>query len=120
MDIMSSNLFPILLSAVAAVLGALANWLFKKAALQVMEVPLYKNFALGLGLVSFMAVLVLFMLAFRSGGKLLVIYPTYATTYIWALLLAKYFDREVISATQVAGIAAVMLGVALIGVGAKA
>lgn len=117
---MRASLFPILLASIAALLGAAANWCFKRSALQFVETPIYKNLALGLGLLAFTAVLVLFTLAYRSGGKLLVIYPAYATTYIWALLIAKFVDHEAISTAQVAGILAIMIGVTLIGVGAKA
>ena len=117
---MQNSLFPIVLSCFAAVLGASANLLFKRAALLVSEVPLYKNWQLFVGLASFSMVLALFMIAFRSGGKLMTVYPAYATTYAWALVFAIFIERESVSTLQVAGIVAIIAGVALIGFGARA
>jgi drug/metabolite transporter (DMT)-like permease len=111
---------PVFISCIAAVFGAIANWLFKRAALQFVEVPIWKNWQLALGLLSFTLVLGLFMFAFRSGGRLMTVYPAYATTYVWALVIAHLVDGESISLVQIGGILAVIAGVAAIGIGAKA
>ena len=112
---MKSQLLPILIISVASFFGAAANILFKKASAQVLEVPVYQNWALLLGLVLFSLVLVMFLTAFRWGGETIVVYPTYATTYIWIVFLSYKFDGASISKIQMLGIAFVMLGVSLIG-----
>jgi drug/metabolite transporter (DMT)-like permease len=105
---------------IAAVLGAAANWLYKKAALRFFEIPVWKNLPFFLGILCFVLVLVLFIAAFRNGGRLLVVYPAYATTYIWALVLASVVEREPISPWQIGGILSIILGVCMIGLGARA
>lgn len=117
---MRESLLPIVLSSIAAVFGAVANWLFKKAAVHFVEVPVWKNWQLFSGLICFTLVLALFMWAFRSGGKLLTVYPAYATTYAWAIAIAFFIEGESVSLAQLAGIFAIIAGVALIGVGARA
>jgi drug/metabolite transporter (DMT)-like permease len=115
-----SFVVPLLLSLFAAVLGAAANLLYKRAAQELFSVPLWKNTNLIFGLICFFLVLVLFISAFRAGGKLMLVYPAYATTYIWALVFSIKFEREAVSPWQIAGIVAIMTGVALIGWGARA
>ncbi|MGZ3742826.1 MAG: hypothetical protein ACXWRE_04115 [Pseudobdellovibrionaceae bacterium] len=115
----STIIVPVSLSLIAAAFGAIANLLYKKAAVRIFEVPLWQNGFLWLGLVLFTLVLVLFITAFRLGGNLMVVYPTYATTYIWALFLASKFSDEVISSWQYLGVGLIGLGVSLIGLGAQ-
>lgn len=114
---MKSQWLPLALTLIAAISGAGANLLFKRASSQIVEVPIYQNYALFSGLTLFTLVLVLFLTAFRMGGETLVIYPTYATTYIWILILGRYFDQTEISRLQALGILLIILGVSLIGSG---
>lgn len=106
--------FPVVLGLVAALAGAFANWFYKHGARRLGEVPLHHNWQIAAGLISFAAVLVLLLWAFRSGGRLLVVYPVYATTYIWVVLIAVYLDAEPWSGWQLLGIGLIMLGVALV------
>ena len=78
---------------------------------------LVKNYYILGGLVSFTAVLVLFIIAFRMGGRMFVVYPVYATTYIWGGLLAYYLIKEPIGIWQLVGTALIMLGVSAISLG---
>lgn len=116
---MASQLIPIVLSLIAAVFGAIANWLYRRAALQLSEVSIWKNFSFMAGLFFFVLVLVLLMTAFRLGGRMMVVYPVYSTTYVWALLLALFVDHEKIVWPQYIGISLIVAGVSLIGWGAK-
>ncbi|WP_413289695.1 hypothetical protein [Bdellovibrio sp. HCB337] len=115
----SQVLLPLSLSLVAAVCGAAANLFYKKAATRFLEVPVWQNGPLFLGLLCFTLVLVLFISAFRMGGELLVVYPAYATTYIWALVFAAKFGDESISLWQYVGVGFIMLGVSFVGFGAQ-
>jgi hypothetical protein len=109
-----SQLYPIILSLIAAILGALAQYFYKIGALKLTEIPLYKNFYLLGGMISFFWVLLLFIFAFRLGGRMFVIYPVYATTYIWGGLIAYYWAQEPINSWQIAGVGLIMSGVSLI------
>lgn len=105
---------PILFILVAAIFGAAAQYFFKQGSLRLMEVFILKNYYLIAGLVSFWIVLALIILSFRYGGKMMVVYPTYGTTYIWGLLIAHYIDKEVITPVQIAGIFVIIFGIALV------
>lgn len=113
----SSQLVPILLSLLAALAGAFANWFYKTGANKMSELAWYKNWYIGAGLLSFTSVLILFIIAFRFGGRLLVVYPVYATTYIWVGLIGVYFYQEPWALRQVAGIGLIILGVSLVAGG---
>ena len=80
-------------------------------------VPLFRNWALFSGMALFCVVMVLFVVAFRLGGRLSVVYPVYATTFIWGTLLAVGVDKEPFHWVQVAGIGAILIGVTLVAVG---
>ena len=113
---MESQIYPILLSLIAAILGALAQYFFKMGALKLTDIPIYKNYYLMGGLISFFWVLVLFIFAFRLGGRMFVVYPAYATTYIWGGLIAFYWAQEPINSWQLGGVGLIIIGVSLISV----
>lgn len=108
---------PILLNLLAAVLGAVGQYLYKLGGNRLSTEPLYRNWPLFTGMVLFCAVMVLFVIAFRLGGKLSVVYPVYATTFIWGTLLAVGIDKEPFHWIQTCGIAAILLGVGLVAWG---
>lgn len=110
----NNQIIPIFLILVAAVFGAAAQYFFKQGSVRLLEVFILKNYYLIAGLVSFWIVLGLILLSFRFGGKMMVVYPTYGTTYIWGLLIAHYIDKEVINPVQVAGIFVIILGIGLV------
>lgn len=110
----NNQTIPILLILVAALFGAAAQYFFKQGSVKLLEVFVLKNYYLIAGLLSFWVVLALIMLSFRLGGKMMVVYPTYGTTYIWGLLIAHYFDKEVITPVQIAGIFVIILGIGLV------
>jgi len=114
---MEKQTLPIIYSLIAAVLGAGAQYFYKVGAKNIFEISLFKNWAIWMGLISFTLVLVLFIAAFRNGGRLFVIYPVYATTYIWGGLIAYHIEKESISNWQYVGVALIMLGVGVISVG---
>jgi uncharacterized integral membrane protein len=116
---MKSQLLLIFLILIAFICGASANLFFKKASSQILEVPVYQNTSLFVGLSLFTLVLILFILAFRFGGETTVIYPAYATTYIWVAYLSYKIDGIEISHMQIWGMFFVILGVSLVGMGFK-
>jgi uncharacterized membrane protein len=67
------------------------------------------------GVACYAGVMVLFVAAFRKGGALTVLYPVYATTFIWAALLALLLHGTPIRPANVAGMALLVAGMYLMG-----
>lgn len=113
----SSQFIPILLNLVAALFGAVGQYLYKWGGQRIGQIELWKNWQLFLGMALFCGVMVMFVLGFKAGGRLSVTYPVYATTFIWGFLLAVLVDREPWSPMQLTGIAVILAGVVLVAVG---
>ena len=69
----------------------------------------------GILLYAIAAAIVLF--AFRI-GQVSVLYPLFATSYIWVSLLSSYFFNESVGAIKLLGISLIIAGVAFIGIDA--
>jgi len=59
--------------------------------------------------------MVLFVAAFRRGGKLTVLYPIHASTFVWAAFIALYADGTPIRPLNVLGMTLLVLGMFLMG-----
>ncbi len=59
--------------------------------------------------------MVLFVAAFKRGGSLTVLYPVYATTFIWAALIALLAYDEPIKLVNVLGMALLIGGMYFMG-----
>lgn len=107
---------PILWVAFAAILGALGQFLFKHATqtrtgfLSIMISP----HAI-LGFACYLTVMALFVHAFRRGGTVTVLYPIYASTFIWAAVLAWLFYQVPIRPVHAAGMVLLVSGMLLMG-----
>ena len=101
----------------AALLGALGQYLYKSGAdLATGTVSSYvANPRLLGGVICYVAVMVLFVAAFKKGGSLTVLYPIYATTFIWAALLALLVYETPIKTVNVAGMGLLVIGIYLMG-----
>jgi drug/metabolite transporter (DMT)-like permease len=110
----ASQTLPIMLNLIAAVLGAVGQWFYKIGGKQLGIIPIFKNWQLFIGMVLFCIVMVLFVYAFKLGGRLSVVYPVYATTFVWGMLIAINLDHEPWAWSQVMGVAFVVLGVSVI------
>ena len=101
----------------AALLGALGQYLYKSGAdLATGTVASYiVNPRLLGGVICYIAVMVLFVAAFKKGGSLTVLYPIYATTFIWAALLALLVYETPIKAVNIAGMGLLVIGMYLMG-----
>ncbi len=107
----------IVMFLVAAVLGALGQYLYKSgadAADGSLQSYLLNVRLLG-GVVCYVAVMVLFVAAFKRGGALSVLYPLYASTFIWAAVLALLAYGTPIRPVNIAGMALLVLGMCLMG-----
>ena len=110
----NSQTLPIIFNLIAAIFGAVGQWLYKMGAGQMKTIPLYKNWPLFVGVISFCVVMGLFVAGFRAGGKLSVTYPVYATTFLWGMLIAVQIEKETWSWIQLVGVSFIVVGVSLI------
>jgi multidrug transporter EmrE-like cation transporter len=65
----------------------------------------------------YLAVMALFTHAFRQGGSVTVLYPVYATTFIWAAVFGMLFYGQPIRPIHLLGMALLLAGMYCMGVG---
>lgn len=116
----NSNATPlasILMFLAAAAIGALGQFLYKSGAEKATQGwPSYLfNWRLMGGGACYVAVMVLFVAAFKKGGSLTVLYPLYATTFIWAAIIALSAHGVPIKAINVVGMLLLIAGMYLMG-----
>jgi drug/metabolite transporter (DMT)-like permease len=114
----ASQTIPILLNLLAAIVGASGQYLYKLGGTRLGQIPLWRNWQLFSGVALFCVVMGLFVAGFKLGGRLSVVYPMYATTFLWGTALAVLVDKEPWSWLQLLGVAIVVAGVALVAVAA--
>ena len=102
---------------VAALLGAVGQYLYKSGADAAGGgwLSYVANPRLVGGVVCYIAVMVLFVVAFKRGGSLTVLYPIYASTFIWAALIAWRAYDTPITLTNVMGMGLLIAGMFLLG-----
>lgn len=113
----NAPLISVVMFAIAALLGAVGQYLYKAgAATATGGIGSYLlNARLLGGVVCYIAVMVLFVAAFKRGGALTVLYPIYASTFIWAAVIAYFADGAPIRAIHVGGFALLIGGMYLLG-----
>ena len=107
----------ILCVLIASVLGAAGQFLFKAASgqtragiLSVLKSP----WAIA-GMLCYVTVMLLFTHAFRKGGTVTVLYPIYASTFIWAAVMALLLYGDPIKPIHVLGMVLLVGGMFLMG-----
>jgi drug/metabolite transporter superfamily protein YnfA len=114
---MKTDLMSIALFAIAALLGAIGQFLYKAGA-EKAHSSLWSyaiNPRILTGVVCYIAVMVLFVAAFRRGGSPAVLYPVYASTFIWAALIAQVVHKTQITQLNILGMVCLVLGMLLMG-----
>ncbi len=114
---MNTPLDSILCFLVAALFGAVGQFLYKSGAERTGATlsSYLLNWRLLGGVACYVAVMVLFVAAFKRGGALAVLYPIYATTFIWAALIAWAAYGEPIRPVNVMGMTLLVTGMYLMG-----
>jgi drug/metabolite transporter (DMT)-like permease len=101
----------------ASVLGAAGQFLYKAGADRtrgtVQSYLLNSRILLGAG--CYIAVMVLFVAAFKQKASPSALYPLYATTFVWAALIEHALYGRAISIANVAGMALLVGGMYLLG-----
>ena len=102
---------------IASFLGALGQYLYKSGADSADNSLLsyLANYRILLGVGCYAGVMMLFVAAFRKGGSLTVLYPIYATTFIWAAVIALWAYGTPIKSVNIIGMAVLILGMYLMG-----
>lgn len=115
---MATELSAIILVIAATLVGAAGPILMKKASAKVTfhVMTWIKNPYLIIGGCLFVLSTVMFILALR-GGEVSVLYPFVSLTYVWVCFLSQKFLGEHMNTKKWLGIAFIILGVSLIGLG---
>jgi drug/metabolite transporter (DMT)-like permease len=103
------------------ILGATAQILLKTGANQLVHpspLAMLTNVALLAGLSFYGVSTVLLVLALKD-GELSLLYPVIALTYVWVTLLSLMLFHDRINPVKFAGIATIVVGVAVMGRGQK-
>ena len=113
---MRPNVQAIIFYLLAAILGALGQYLFKIGSKTVSAnfISWIFNFKIFAAVILYCTVMFLFVFAFKLGGELTVLYPVYATTFIWAAIIGALFLNETITISKIGGILLIILGVLFI------
>ena len=101
----------------AALLGAIGQFLYKSGA-QVATggaMSYIANWRLLAGVACYGAVMVLFVAAFKRGGSLSVLYPIYASTFVFAAIIALLAFGTPIKPINLAGMLLLVGGMYLMG-----
>jgi len=98
---------------IASVLGAIAPFLFEHGAKQLQGriVDFVTNPYIIAGMATYLTVMVFFTYAFRLGGTVRVLYPIYATTFIWAAVFAWLRHGTPVEPVHMGGMALLMAGI---------
>lgn len=107
----------ILMFLTAAFFGALGQYFYKSGAeLANQGVLSYiANPRLILGVACYLAVMVLFMAAFKRGGSMATLYPIYASTFIWGAVISHFAFGTEIRLVNILGMGLIGLGMYFLG-----
>jgi multidrug transporter EmrE-like cation transporter len=116
---MHTPLGSVLCFLVAALVGAVGQYLYKVGADRAGGT--FQSYLLNppliLGVACYVAVMALFVAGFKRGGALSVLYPLYASTFVWGAVIAWLAYREPIRPVNVGGMVLLLAGMYLMGVG---
>jgi uncharacterized membrane protein len=112
---METKSWAIFLVVFCALLGSLAQLLFKSGSYSVKLNLLswVTNFRICGGMALYGLSAILFIVALKY-GNLSVLYPVIATSYIWVMLFSNKFLGEPVSITNWLGVAFILSGIILI------
>jgi len=101
---------------VAALAGALGQFLYKSGTAHAQgSWWTYFNWRILAGVACYVLVMVLFVAAFKRGGEPSVLYPLYASTFIWAALLSLLIYATPIKPLNILGMGLLIAGMWLMG-----
>lgn len=98
---------------VASILGAVGQFLFQYGANKGKGgiIGFLTNPYILIGMAGYIAVMILFSYAFRLGGTVKVLYPVYASTFIWAAIIALLRYNQSIEPIHMIGMILLIAGI---------
>ncbi len=114
---MKTPFISIIYFLIASILGALGQYLYKSGADNTGSTlkSYLLNYKLLAGVACYIGVMILFVAAFKKGGALSVLYPLYATTFIWSALIAMLAFGTPIKPINIMGMLLLLGGMYLMG-----
>ena len=112
----STPLSSMLLVLFASVVGSFGAVFLKLGAVRLTGLMSLLNWRLALGVGLYLGSSVFYGLGIRH-GQLSVLFPMVAVGYIWTLLWARLFFRELFTRSKLFGLGLVLAGVVLVGLG---
>lgn len=114
---MKTPILSIVLFVLASVFGALGQFLYQSGAQGASGslAGYVLNWRILGGVGCYVAVMVLFVAAFRIGGELQVLYPVYAATFIWGAMIALMAYGTPIKPLNILGMVLLVAGMYLMG-----
>lgn len=113
---MENQLIPISLNLLAAILGAVGQYFYKKGGVQISQGGVFFNLYTILGMILFTLVMVCFVIGYKFGGKISVVYPFYATTFLWGTLIGVFIEKESFSLYSILGLVFMFIGISLLAI----
>ncbi len=103
----------------ASVLGAVGQYIFKTGADRAGSslVSFFTSPWIIGGMACYVTVMMLFSYAFRRGGTVTVLYPIYASTFIWAAVIGLLLYGQPIRPIHMMGMVLLVAGIYCMGVG---
>ncbi len=116
-QLMKTPISSMVMFLAAALLGAFGQYLYKSGsdATDDRIISYVMNTRLVGGVICYIGVMVLFVAAFKKGGSMTVLYPIYASTFIFAALIAWYAYATPIKPVNVLGMGMLVLGMYWMG-----
>jgi multidrug transporter EmrE-like cation transporter len=115
----NTPLIAIVCVLIASILGAAGQYLFKAGVDKAGEGVL--SFLLSpwilIGTLCYMSVMFFFTFAFRKGGTVTVLYPIYASTFIWSAFMGWWLYGQAVRPVHVLGMLFLVVGMYLMGIG---
>ena len=117
---MATKLWAMAIILAATLLTSTAQLFYKFGAekLSFDILSIITNLELIAGLILYAIGGILLILSFR-GGEVSVLYPIFATSYIWVSIMSMYFLNEVMNIFKWTGIFVIIAGIVFIGLGSK-
>lgn len=112
----------IFITLIAALIASFAQILFKNSMVSTLSgirsiLRLFLKKKVILGFMGYIISLVIYLYALKA-APLSVVYPTFASSFIFITLLSAIFLKERINKTRLAGIVLVFIGIVIIGISA--
>jgi len=103
----------------ASVVGSFGAVFLKLGSPKVNKNPLsFLNPQLALGVFLYLGSSVFYAFGIR-GGQLSILYPLVSLGYVWTMVWARIVFKESFTRNKLAGLALILIGVTLVGMGAK-